>query len=1585
MGYGQTNTGRTAPVDAFRLTGGYRVIDPRHYRRYGIDPADVLVGTVAAENHPAYLLSRFGGNAFGLGLFEQAGRLEPDQHGQELDLDFGDPAAVAAQAGRLNAMNKRLGLFVRYSSLGRPFYLIPLAWLAHTTAEIQDRAEFLEDQVRAYQQDRLKEELVILLLGQPDDLVIEDLFRRLGGHRIVQVSGLEELQGLSETFDLALMPRDPIGYALDALPQPLRKHRLKPRAILDLAVYVTGKIYDRLVADGRIIVSARRTPIPGQPAIGALFRNPDDLKNFLLFSHVYRTLRRYKAPAGAGEPRLELDPADFANFLTQEVVSRRTLERLTGGQRVEELDLAQIDDMAFLDQPPKSHPFPDQAGTWPRLLEPFFSPRQHDGRGMARTRELYRARFDIDPPWADIEMVFVGDKRRPLISLKDLDTQAHTVGMRGCAVSLLAGYKDSFAYLRRVIEMVDRIRSGSFPWLALREINRLRRPFEVKPAHQGFFRDVLDLVSAGPRLKRMENCLNPLGVAGQSTPVLPNLEKLSLLGMEPRLLREAMLILLGHSTMSRIIMGKMPETSLRRLTQSVRLLPLEEAVNTARAVRLMSLAEMSALTDKPLSPDQVSQFFDLTDLVIRVATDQALDWEQIRERAITQAGGEANLALKRMLKLFALYEHLDDWADVSKAGDCEREIISDFQPEIRAGIDAAAELADTVRRFRERFADAPTPRRPYFFTRFLEFEFHGTGRLLPALGPGQGFLLLWIAVNISPTTVVNLNSLSPGPPGQKAYAERLDRVRQAIARLGVEDLDPENLDHLASRLTSQQPVFVGDSGLGITFNGRLNTVDMWLVDAEPELARLNQLVNANDGKPLHAWPSADLTEVDRLFGRLDDYLSFMESEARSPQGRRHLQGRLPRLGEAFQAVTERLRTSLTSNLFEPEHLHDHLARLTAQARHLSRLLVPELSEMAELPPAHPNYPGRTMLVFFLRAAFKFQSLVAGRIENFQDEDLLHRLALREFGPQAAGGVGVSADQMALLAETVARLKTRPELLKAVGTALVFQDLDRLPSSRRLFRDEIHFADHGPAGEALLVSLKILDRYAPSPELRRTTALFIRHHALLARVVRGEAPPSSLSPLVDQGDRDIFDAFFIHSMVAMAAVREDILTEDLMEHLLRIRRRALEVIERAGSWAEEIEAEYSSKALIPLALDELDGREPAPGPGEFFSRIQEIGNSIGPAGLTEGRRRVIALERLYRLRGLWFVDADAAALFKLKVPVEYIHQRLGLSAISRASLEKALFEAARLEKEGLAFLPAGMRELIIDRLSDLETPVILYGLAYLAEYLSPINRLKLAIIAIRAADRLPRPAGRGVVVSFKDLETIIQDRYELVNQALAGLDPAAIMGREDCIDAMLVAKSGLKVALHPEDSLVAFSFADQLMPDDFRIEAAGLDDLDQLSEVFYARLVRLRNLPFNTHAHEVALEEVYDNRVRAIASAAAKNAIDHLLAQRELEALHAAHQEIEESAASFHFNQVQRERIRNALELRRQQLRNELIIEAQEGLARVRHMGELQALWRETREKIMKNRRFIGAPVERRLARQFDRMAEQIRLFEIKSD
>ena len=63
------------PEEAFWQSSSFRFLKGEEFASFGIEARDIPQGTFPALKHPTHLKSRYGGNAYGSGLFEVYDRL----------------------------------------------------------------------------------------------------------------------------------------------------------------------------------------------------------------------------------------------------------------------------------------------------------------------------------------------------------------------------------------------------------------------------------------------------------------------------------------------------------------------------------------------------------------------------------------------------------------------------------------------------------------------------------------------------------------------------------------------------------------------------------------------------------------------------------------------------------------------------------------------------------------------------------------------------------------------------------------------------------------------------------------------------------------------------------------------------------------------------------------------------------------------------------------------------------------------------------------------------------------------------------------------------------------------------------------------------------------------------------------------------------------------------------------------------------------------------------------------------------------------------------------------------------------------
>ncbi|MBW1736774.1 MAG: hypothetical protein JRJ69_04240 [Deltaproteobacteria bacterium] len=168
------------PTESFRTEiswqeDSFRFVKPDEFKAFGIDPSDIPLGTFAALKHPSQLQSRFGGNAYGFGFFELYDRAKPEDIKLIQSTALDDPESVRQHHKELNDIYKKIGLLVRFSSLGKPYYLIPVHLVSNTQSHIKSKVDEITKIVGFHRKKYFKEHHDIGLITYQDDLIAQSL------------------------------------------------------------------------------------------------------------------------------------------------------------------------------------------------------------------------------------------------------------------------------------------------------------------------------------------------------------------------------------------------------------------------------------------------------------------------------------------------------------------------------------------------------------------------------------------------------------------------------------------------------------------------------------------------------------------------------------------------------------------------------------------------------------------------------------------------------------------------------------------------------------------------------------------------------------------------------------------------------------------------------------------------------------------------------------------------------------------------------------------------------------------------------------------------------------------------------------------------------------------------------------------------------------------------------------------------------------------------------------------------------------------------------------------------------------------
>ncbi|MCF8034063.1 MAG: hypothetical protein K9K69_16975 [Desulfarculaceae bacterium] len=1529
-----TGSKAALPPEARRLAGLYRIIDPERFSELGIDPEDVPLGTYPAEDHPPFLPDRMGGNAYGLGLFEHA-TLPPAEAGLVDKLDLDNVADVSANYRKLNDIFKRLGMLIRYSRQGAPFYLIPRQYLAHFLVEVRARADEIITFLSGLMARRLKETLRVGLLTGESELLLPELSSRMPHLEFVVLNSLEAVSYPPYSLEAVVLVQEPRGLFGDflhasgaALPRDRRSRE-------DLGYFAASQVHQLLGEGGELLILADRPLAPTHDTMEVQFKSQLDFKRFLMFSHVYRTRRRYQS---AGDMAMEVNRFDFYSFLSGLGVYHETVEGLLEGRSLASLEPEEIDRLDHQDLPlPRGSEDRLLAG-WSRWFGAFFAPERLTTALPEVQRAEWESRYQIEGAFPATLALFQGARRQPPETAEAVAGRVRRRRVAGCERELLASYKDSFAYVLRVLEILEQVRRGAYTQLPGLELSRLRKPFETS-AHQSQLKDVRRLMELAPRLARLEERLNPQNVLGPRTPVLENLEQLSLMGLEPGPLLQLYLMVLGHSTMTRVTFGKLPETSLTPLTDLNNYADMEEALATIRLYRLLSVAEAAAASAAGLSPGQAKEMFELYDKAIRVLTEPDIGWADILDAQISRAGGVQAKATRKMLKMFDLFEYLDDWPRLELAGPRGKEAMADFDPGRLERIGQVIELVQQERRFVEHFYQRDASARPYFFRALLSCELHGTGRLLPRLGTAASFTLLWICVHVSEKHLINFNPLLTGGD-LGGLDERLSKLRRALMAFTPPELPPLELVELRKVMAAGKEAYLGDSGLYLGLDPATGALTPQFIDPDQELNRLHSLLEETEAGPLAASPSARLAQMDSCCHELARFF------AAQPQP---MAQALKAMAETLERLRGRLERYLVEQLFHLPRFAEHLKRLLRHCPHLMARLLPQ-------PADHPMTRRR------LAAASKLSALEQRRLEGFQDMQLSHEMARQEFGAAAAGIVGVTPLQFQRLTASLAQL------------------LDRQPQLGRLLMLAVLLYDEQwPQGTLAAASSPLLSYLELGPNQPRDLAFLLESHDLFRQVIFGEACLAGLRPLLDCQDPPLVEALFLLAVVCGAARREGLMTEDLQERYFA-RLDLVRRLSASGSSARQAQEELIlDNARRRLALERYLELQEAGAPAASLRHMLE--NTRLPQGgrepWMEQGRVLVGINRLLMLRGLVRVDASDLFMLDNEVPVKYIYRLKNLRSVGMLHFERDLYEGRRVLR-GLEQLSQRVRHFLLPALAREDRPCRLASFSQAAERLSYPNQIRLLTLGLAAA-KLIAAANQGpVTVSFAPLARVMGRKFEMVNELVGGLDYEALVDNPRQAASLKGASEGLSLSLEPLQRMVSLSVADPLRLDR-KIEAVRrASSPGKLKRLYHQELKKLSLTAHGSLDYQQRLEEAFRDNLDRLGAQFLDRMRRRMALESDLEHLEEMFKAAWDEGIELPLNPDRQGALRDLFEMNAERLRIQWLDRINARLTRVKSFPELEELWERTRRRFKEQKRQLGRSFQLEAARRFDQRARELR-------
>ena len=1557
------------PAEALWEEDAFRFIKPNEFKNFGIDPADIPLGTYAALKQPSQIRGRFGGNAYGFGLFEVYDRLAPKDIALLQTITPDNPEDIKQHHKELNEIYKKIGLLIRFSSLGKPYYMIPAHLVSRTITQIKCKVDEIAKVVGFHRKKYFIEHHAIGLLTHPDDLIIQELSFRFKEHRFVVLNSIDKLTDLNQTLDLVILARDPYETLLMEKFSPLSQEKISKKRLEQYAVFILWKLYNCLKPNGEIFVIANHYPPKTTRTAELIFKTNQEEKAFSLFTHVFKT----RAQHGPKDHTLRVNIFDFQKYLSGVYVEQEVIQKLLGGKKLENMTLKDMEKLPYMDFRLTDEAFlRGQEKTWANLFSCFFDKILLKPLVPEFVKEDWDKRFSMPEYKPRYMLIYLGQKKTPNTTTAKVMDEVTGSGLAGSSVRYLADYRDSFEHVIRTLQILRKLKESEYETIPRLYVDRLKQPLENKARRYPALNHVLKLIAKINRLEEIKAFLNPDRLEGLRAKVLENLEFLAFFGFRHNELKEIAYIVLGHTPMGRIISGKMNEKALKPMTDLARTLHPHLALNLFRYILLMTLAETEAAGATEGTPEQLTELIDLYESIIRIVTNRELDWDKLLDEKTDAVGGTHSRIVRKLIMMINHFEFLDNWNELKRKGSMEKESLADYDDKKLSRIENVIRLVSTLEQFEGMYLRFDPLQLPAFFRKFLNIEFHGTGHLFENMDSRHVFILLWIAVNLVRGEVVNFNPiLANAEPSE--IDDLLKKVELETSAINIYSLDLNILRQFSEQLHQIGTAFILGTGFQLRVEAKTQNLEIAYLNIGKNISELECLSERIAGHPISHIAIDDLKALEFLFSNLESFYQSHLRLIRQDDATPKLPDKQKRWFEKIEALRENLKSNFLGVIFQPESLYTDLDRLYRYTPSLLDFVLPEFTRLQNLDLSWHLYLQQSITLYIINSTRKFQALVCHDRENFQDIHLLHTLAQREFGPMAAGIIGVSKSQIEMLEAVVERLGRNRPLLDALVKSFIFQDLGRLPALREKHRRDIDSASYARASAIFLEKENIAEKFKLAAEEKAYLIFLVRHHSLLHHIIRGEFSFCAIRSVLNTKNQDLFDAFFVLSFIMLSAIREDLMLEDLADRLFEIRRLCLGVLDGETTLESELNEIFVQSGHLFFALEDYqrEGLPEGMTPSEYLE--SRTWRKIDPSVSIRTGKMVFATERLFRLRGIRYVQFRDLVKLLLKVPLKYIYKKRGFSSIGYSTFEREMYEALRIYNT-LQNLPKAMRHFILNRLVD--DKVRIFGYEKVAGYLSYENQIKLLLIGLWGTKGF-RSGTQPIRISFLEVSAIIEKRYEAMNDFLNGISLEELSDSTVKTLSLFKAKSGVVLRKESASNLLSVKFHDRLNISQKISYMNTIDNAEQLKNYFHYGLRSLRKHPFHTEDYELELEKAFETRLGEITDMMLDQAKRRMNLIKDFEELDNLLNDLLERAWDIGFSVEQKHRLNDLYELRKDNLKRKKLSEIESVLKSITDTQELQAYWDSLKWYLKSNRQFFGKEFENLIAGKFDRLKSEI--------
>ncbi len=1539
-------------------------IGPEEFEALGVDPEDVPVGTVAALRHPAQIPSRFGGNAYGLGLTEGYERLNQDELNLILSINMKDEKSIREHYRELNEIYKKLGLLIRFSKKGRPYYLIPLHFISSSLTDIKGKIDEIADFIRAYARRHTKGNCDIGILTGHANLIFQELSFIFLEHNFIAIDSINRLMDLKQKLNVFILIDDIYDIITRDRLFGLSDRRLLRKQVTNYAHYLLSKAYQLLTPEGEFFAVSKRYIAKTDRMIRVNFKDEEEEKRFAIFSHVFKTRRRYNF----NRRPLYINEFDFHSYLSGIYVEPEIINRLLGGRDISSLGLQDINKLPYIDLKLPERPFnKDQKEMWSDLFKRYFEEESFCSIVPDPLKDEWRKKFELYDYQPEYMLLYSGRRKRLPFTLYNITKEVIEDRLYSSPPDLLPDYRNSFEYVISVLNAVKGIRKrqGNYKNIPKIFMDRLVTPLHHRNRRFSGINAILKLIKKENKIIELMNYFNPDHIEGPNTKLIENLELMGLFGFELDLLKELYFICLGHGSIRRIIAGKINEASLKPIIEKTYLFNVREALNLLRYFRLMSFAEMEASKGDPIEREEVRELFRIYDLMVRAVISKDIDWKNIVYEGADSIEGMRRKVIKRLLMMMNYHQFLDNWQEIKEKGEKELESLADYKPENMENIHNMTRLINIMAQFEYTYIKSDPLYMTAFYRKILRADLHGTARIFRKMDSRNVFLLLWITINAVATDIINFNPLLTDI-SQDEIEACTKKIDQEASYINIIYLSADDLKNLSDQLNKNRFTIIVGTGFYLKLDPKSRILSIAYMDLDNNIQMLKAFHSSFSKSPnISRISNEGLMELERIFSEIElFYQAHKELEAFfGPKRRLPLRHR--RWLHEIVKIRNELRSLFLKIIFQAESFYVNLESLYNNAPSVLNFLFPFFKELQEMDLSWHIYMQLSPLRYILSTTKKLYALIRHKKDEFQDKEFLHKLAKKEFGLMATGTIGLSESQVDELIGLLEKLRTkRPVLFNALIKSFFFQEIGRIPYLREKHKGRFNPADLGQAGAVFIREEGLGRAYYMEKEEENHLIFLINHHSMLHHMIRGEFSFFAIEEILGRKDQELFDAFFIFSFIMLSAIREDLLLEDLADRLFKVKAICDSIIEGTITLKEYMNRLFSKKGVLFFELEAYLKRE---GTGS-----SSMGNPTH-ARLIEAGKMIYALERIFRLRGLRYVEFPELVKLIMNTPINLIYRQKGFSSIGYSTFEKELFEAHRIYK-AFQELSEEIRHYILNWLVD--DKVRIFGYEKVTNYLSYDNQMKLLLLILIGAEDIVQRYSP-VSLNLVDIGQIVEKKYEAINDYLNGIDVDDIWEYKDNPHYLFKEKEGLFLKREEFASVVTVCFKDRIDIQKRVFLMKRIDNIDDLRSYYKQILDMLRNYPFDFDDYREILNKAYEERLKELFEEIIIQAKKQMDSAIDFQELYAMASNIMERVKAAGVSEDVKNRLMDLYELRKDSIKREKIMEVDARLKQINGIRELNEYWNSIKLYLKINRKHTGREFELLVAKKFDLVEKEL--------